>query len=55
MEDLTNLPGEQGYPGNVAFKKVVVYATKVEFGTGWSNLDTEHGIRYYTLGDKCLE
>jgi hypothetical protein len=54
FEDLANLKG-QGYPGKVLSLIVGVYSTKEELGAGGSILETEHGRRQYTLGDKSLE
>lgn len=45
----------QGYPGNLALKKVGVYTTKEELGAVGSKLGTEHGTRQYTLGNKILD
>ena len=45
----------QGYPGNGGFKKVGVYATKEELGTVGTKLETEHGRRHCTAGNKSLE
>ena len=45
----------QGYPGNGGFKKVGVYATKEELGTVGTKLETEHGRRHCTTGNKILE
>jgi len=51
---MANLSG-YGYPGEVAFIKVGVCATKEELGAGGSKLETEHGRIYHTLGGKSLE
>jgi len=39
----------QGYPSNLASKKVGVYTTEVELGAFGSKLDSEHGTAQYTL------
>ncbi len=48
IEGLTNRMG-QGYPSNLASKKVGVYTTEVELGAFGSKLDSEHGTAQYTL------
>ena len=45
----------QGYPGNLAFIKLGVYATKVKLGAIGCQLETEHGFSQYLLGDEILD
>ena len=53
IEDLANLL-RHIHPGKLGHVISRVYATNVQLGLGGCQLETKHGKRQFTLGDKVL-